>query len=46
MQKDIFEPKREIIGWRKLHTEELHDLYFQPKINTLTTSRRLNGQGM
>jgi hypothetical protein len=29
-----FEPKREEIrgGWRKLHNEELHNLYFSPNI--------------
>jgi hypothetical protein len=27
--RKIFGPKREVVtgGWRKLHTEELHDLY-------------------
>jgi hypothetical protein len=28
-------------GWRKLHTEELHDLYTLPKIIWVITSRRM-----
>jgi hypothetical protein len=30
----IFEPKRVEVagGWRKLHNEELHNLYFSPSI--------------
>jgi hypothetical protein len=30
----IFEPKRDEVagGWRKLHNEELHDLYSSPSI--------------
>jgi hypothetical protein len=33
----IFEPKRdEVTGeWRKLHNEELHDLYSSPSIITI-----------
>jgi hypothetical protein len=32
VQRKIFEPKRnEVIGdWKKLHNEELHDLYSSP----------------
>jgi hypothetical protein len=31
----IFGPKRDEVigGWRKLHYEELHNLYFSPKYN-------------
>jgi hypothetical protein len=34
--KRIFGPKRdEVVGsWRKLHNEELHNLYFSPNIIT------------
>jgi hypothetical protein len=47
MQRAVFEPKgEEIIGRRKVHTEELHDLYFQPNINRLLKSRTLNRRGM
>jgi hypothetical protein len=39
----IFGPKRdEVTGeWRKLHTEELHDLYCSPTIVRVITSRRM-----
>jgi hypothetical protein len=32
--RGIFEPKRDeaMGGWRKLHNEELHDLYFSPRL--------------
>jgi hypothetical protein len=31
----IFGPKRDEVtgGWRRLHNEELHNLYFSPKID-------------
>jgi hypothetical protein len=34
VQRRIFEPKRNYIigGWRKLHKEELHNLYSSPNI--------------
>jgi hypothetical protein len=36
----IFGPKRgEVTGWRKLHNEELHNLYSSPSIITVTKSR-------
>jgi hypothetical protein len=28
-------------GWRKLHNEELHDLYSSPSISTFTNLRRM-----
>jgi hypothetical protein len=28
-------------GWRKVHNEELHNLYSSPNIITVTTSRRM-----
>ena len=39
----IFGPKRdEVTGeWRKLHNEELNDLYFSPSIVRVITSRRM-----
>jgi hypothetical protein len=40
--RGIFGPKRnEIIGgWRKLHDEEIHNLYFSPNIIRRIKSRR------
>jgi hypothetical protein len=35
----IFGPKRdEVIGWRKLHNEELHNLYSSPSITGMIRS--------
>jgi hypothetical protein len=41
--RQIFGPKRdEVTGmWRKLHNEELHDLYFSPSIIRIMKSRRI-----
>jgi hypothetical protein len=43
----IFGPKRdEVTGeWRKLHNEELHDLYSSPTIVRLMKSRRMGWAG-
>jgi hypothetical protein len=43
----IFGPKRdEVAGeWRKLHNEELRDLYSSPSIIRLITSRRIRWAG-
>jgi hypothetical protein len=39
----IFGPKRDEVtgGWRKLHNEELHNLYSSPSINGMIKSRRM-----
>jgi hypothetical protein len=38
----IFGPKRdEVIGWRKLHREELHNMYSSPTIIRVIKSRRM-----
>jgi hypothetical protein len=39
----IFGPKREQVtgGWRRLHNEELHNLYASPNIISVIKSRRI-----
>jgi hypothetical protein len=39
----IFGSKRDEVtgGWRKLHNEELHNLYFPPSIIKIIKSRRI-----
>jgi hypothetical protein len=39
----IFGPKRDEVtgGWRKLHNEELHNLYSSPSIIRINKSRRM-----
>jgi hypothetical protein len=42
----IFVPKREVDGlWRKLHNDELHNLYSLPNIVRVIKSRRLRWAG-
>jgi hypothetical protein len=43
----IFGPKRDEVlgGWRKLHNEELHNLYCSPSIIRMIKSRRMRGAG-
>jgi hypothetical protein len=42
----IFEPKREEDGsWRKLHNDELHNLYSSPNIVSVIKSRRMRWAG-
>jgi hypothetical protein len=44
----VFGPKRDEVtgGWRKLHNEELHNLYSCPSIIRMIKSRRIRWQGM
>jgi hypothetical protein len=43
MLRRIFGPKREEVagGWRRLHNEELHNLYASPNIITVIKSKRM-----
>jgi hypothetical protein len=43
----IFGPKRDRVtgGWRKLHNEELHNLYSSPSIIRIIMSRRMRLAG-
>jgi hypothetical protein len=43
----IFGPKRDEVtgGWRKLHNEERHYLYFSPSIIRIIKSRRMRWAG-
>jgi hypothetical protein len=43
----IFGPKRDEMtgGWRKLHNEELHNLYSSPSIIRTIKSRRMRWSG-
>jgi hypothetical protein len=43
----IFGPKRDRVTgeWRKLHNEELHNLYTSPRIIKITKSRRMRWAG-
>jgi len=45
--KIIFGPKREEVAglWRKLHSEELNDLYSSPEIVRVIKSRRMRWAG-
>jgi hypothetical protein len=43
----IFGPKRDEVtgGWRKLHNEELHNVYSSPSIIRMITLRRMRWGG-
>jgi hypothetical protein len=43
----IFGPKRDEVtgGWRKLHEEELHNLYYSPSIIRMFRSRKMRWAG-
>jgi hypothetical protein len=45
--RGIFGPKRDEVigGWRKLHSEELHNLYCSPSIIRIIKSRRMRWTG-
>jgi hypothetical protein len=45
--RGIFGPKRDEVtgGWRKLHNEELHNLYSSPDIIRQVKSRRVRWAG-
>jgi hypothetical protein len=45
--KRIFGPKRDEVtgGWRKLHNEELHNLYSPPSVIRMMMSRRMRWAG-
>jgi hypothetical protein len=47
MLRRIFGPKRNGVtgGWRKLHNEELHNLYSSPSIIRIIKSRRMKWAG-
>ena len=47
VQRRIFGPKRDLVTgeWRKLHTEELSDLYSLPNAILVIKSRRMKWAG-
>jgi hypothetical protein len=48
VMRRILGPKRNEVtgGWRKLHNEELHDLYSSPSIIRIIKSKRRGRQSM
>jgi hypothetical protein len=47
VRRRIFGPKKDGVtgGWRKLHNEELHNLYSSPSLIRIITSRRMRWVG-
>jgi hypothetical protein len=47
MLRRIFGPKRDEVmgGWRKVHNEELHNVYSSPSIIRMIKSRRIRWAG-
>jgi hypothetical protein len=47
MLRRIYGPKRDEVtgGWRKLHNEELHDLYCLPSIIRIVQSMKMRWEG-
>jgi hypothetical protein len=47
MLRRIFGPRRGEVagGWRRLHNEELHNLYASPNIIMVTKSKRIRWAG-
>jgi hypothetical protein len=47
VRRRIFGPKRYVVTvrWRKLHNEELHNLYSLPSIIRMIKLRRMRGAG-
>jgi hypothetical protein len=45
--RSVFGPKRDKVTgeWRKLHNEELHDLYSSPSIIRIIKARRMSWAG-
>ena len=45
--RKVFEPKRDEVtdDWRKLHNEELNELYSSPNITLVIKSRRMRRAG-
>jgi hypothetical protein len=45
--RKIYGPKRDEVigGWRKLHNEELHNLYSSPSVIRMIKSRRMRWAG-
>jgi hypothetical protein len=41
----VFEEIYNAVGWRKLHKEELHNLYSSPSIIRMIKSRRMRWAG-